>query len=66
MALQRLNGFLSVSVPHTDASVEASRNQVVERAHDHHAHDDIRVSLERHHLLPLADIPPWFRKEKYM
>ena len=58
VTLQCLDGFLRVGVPHSNASVEASRHQVVKPLHDHHSHDDIRVPLQRHHFLALADIPP--------
>lgn len=64
VALQRLDGFLRVGVPHSNASVEASRYQVVKPLHDHHSHDDIRVSFQRHHFLALADIPPWQQQKR--
>lgn len=62
VAQQRVHGLLGIGVPHPDTCVKACRNQVVKGAHDHHAHHDVRVPLERHHFLPLIDIPPCRQK----
>lgn len=41
-----LYGLFCVGVPYAHTGIQACGDQVLEVAHYHHPHDDVRVSLE--------------------